>query len=133
MAFLRGGSRSVAALGTALLLLSCGTSGVAGSDAGSTKAQLTVRIVAAPSCPVERLHQLCPPMPVRFAKATLLTGHKMAARGLTDAAGVVRLDAPVGTYTLAVRGAGYPVKVSRRVQLHSTGLTLRIMLDTGLR
>jgi hypothetical protein len=122
----------------AIAAIGCGVSGAGGTSA-STQGTLVGKVVAAPTCPVERAEQPCQPVPVAHREVRIQTpGGTVVARVTTDAQG--RFSATLAPGAYVVRVAIVRGQVGLR-QLSPGDVTVRagettsvtIMLDTGIR
>jgi hypothetical protein len=110
---------------------------LAGCDGHATdpaSASLLGKVVAGPTCPVEREGSPCPPRPwTGTVGATDEDGRSYSAT--TTDEGSFSMSVPPGSYTVvAVTGSGLPRGVPQTVTL-STGAeqTITLVVDTGIR
>lgn len=99
-----------------------------------TLGAVTGRVLAGPTCPVERVGHPCPPSPV-VAEVQARAGEHVVASTRSDADGTYRLELPVGTYTVvAVTQNLFPRCTPRSVTVTSVRTTSAdITCDTGIR
>ncbi len=91
-------------------------------------------VTAAPTCPVERIDQLCPPRPVSAKIDARTRAGKAVAATHTDPDGRYTLVLPAGTFILTVRTTGLPRCPPTPVTVHSgPGVSADIRCDTGIR
>ncbi|GAB3766059.1 hypothetical protein FB382_001960 [Nocardioides ginsengisegetis] len=91
------------------------------------------RVVSAPSCPVERVGQRCPPTPVPGASVVATRGsERYEVRTAAD--GTFRLDLAPGHYTVtATNAGGYASTATERVVLRHAPVRVRLVVDSGIR
>jgi hypothetical protein len=91
-------------------------------------------VTAAPTCPVERINQPCPPRPVSAEiDARTQAGKKFTATH-TDPDGHYTLMLPLGTFILTVQTPGLPRCPPTPVTVRSAlRITADIHCDTGIR
>src|SRR5438093_4983932 len=66
-------------------------------------------VVAAPTCPVERIDRTCPPRPVSAGIEARTRGGQLVAKTASDAGGRYRITLAPGDYTLSgVTSSGLP-------------------------
>jgi hypothetical protein len=63
-------------------------------------------VLAAPSCPVERIDHPCQPRPVEAALVQVLQGDRLTARQRTTAGGAFTFQLPAGDYRLRATNPG---------------------------
>ncbi len=92
-------------------------------------------VLASPTCPVERIGQLCPPRPVAGEVDVRDSGGKTAASTHTDSLGRYAVSLNPGRYTLVVvTGAAFPRCPNDVVAVPSKApLRVDITCDTGIR
>jgi hypothetical protein len=115
-----------------LALAACGATTTPSAVATGT---LTGRVIAGPTCPVERPGHPCPPRPVSATvQAKTYTGRTVASTH-TDKDGRYRLKVPVGTYTIvAVTPKPFPRCSPVSVAVSANHETRAgISCDTGIR
>lgn len=122
--------RALTAVAAALLLTCCASRGAADEAAG----QVTGRVLSAPSCPVERVEDPCPPRPVAGAAVVAyLAGHRRAAT-TSDQAGVFSLSLPAGHYRVQATNPGaYASEVSQEVDVSVGVVRITLTVDSGIR
>ena len=142
---MRGRSTAIRVLGLiglSLLLTGCGTSSfTAASSTTSAGPQGTVqgKVVASPSCPVERADQPCQPTPVPGRSVSITTpGGTVAAAVTTDAQGQFTATLAPGAYVIKVAIITGKPGLRQRTPGDVTVLAgkttvITIMLDTGIR
>ena len=123
---------TLAGLMSAGVLTGCG--GV-NAGSGSATADLSGRVVAGPTCPVEVEGSPCPPAPVSSAIVELVNGSDVVARARTGSDGTFRLSAAPGSYTVrAALTGGYQSETSAPVTLRAGDeASVTLLLDTGIR
>jgi hypothetical protein len=114
-----------------LVLGACGSSTIHRS---STSGFVAGRVMAGPTCPVERVGHPCPPRPV-VAEVQARAAGRVVASTRSGADGSYRLELPVGNYTVGVVGKNlFPRCTARAATVTSTHTTAGdITCDTGLR
>lgn len=126
--------RSIAA---ALAIAAVAMCGCGASSVGHMVADGTVagRVLAAPTCPVERAASPCPPSPVSGARVVALLGKTEAAETRTGANGAFQLQLPGGTYTVTATNVGaYASTASATVVVPASGrVTVNLTVDSGVR
>ncbi len=93
------------------------------------------RVTAAPTCPVERPDQPCPPVAVHARVAAIAGDGRTAASADTDETGRYALGLAPGTYTLRIGTDGVFPRCSDEVVTVASGppQTVDIDCDTGIR
>ena len=119
----------MAALTAAVVLAGCG----GGADAGSAVV-VTGQVLSAPSCPVERVGQPCPPRPVPGAVVTALVGDEQRGETTSDQRGQFRLTLPAGRYVIrATNPGGYASTASEEVTVSTVPVQITLIVDSGIR
>jgi hypothetical protein len=119
----------MAALAAAVVLTGCG----GGDDAGSAVV-VTGQVLSAPSCPVERVGQPCPPRPVPDAVVTALVGDEQRGETTSDERGQFRLTLPAGRYIIrATNPGGYASTASEEVTVSTVPVQITLTVDSGIR
>jgi hypothetical protein len=92
-------------------------------------------VVAAPACPGPVIQgRECPPRPVPGAEIDVTGGTRPAIVMAADAAGTFKVNLAPGTYTVkAVNVGGYRSTTSQTVVVGTTGMTITLTLDSGIR
>ena len=122
------------AVAAAALLAGCG--GQSGGSATSATGTLSGRVVAGPTCPVERIGSPCPPRAVAGAEVVAKRadgGGLRRTRSAADGSFVLAL-AP-GRYVVTATSPGAYVSTDSAVAVVTAGSTARLTLtlDTGIR
>ena len=108
-------------------------------QANATQGTLTGEVVAAPTCPVERAEDPCPPKPVPGRQVVIVAASgSVAATVTTDAQGHFQLALAPGSYTLAVPGelgtpGGRQIAPAHATVVAGQTAHVTIVLDTGIR
>jgi hypothetical protein len=119
----------LAALAAAVVLTGCGPF----ADSGSAVV-VTGQVLAAPSCPVERVGQPCPPRPVPDAVVVALIGNEKQGETTSDQRGRFRLMLPSGRYTIrATNPGGYASTASAEVTVSTAPVQITLTVDSGIR
>ena len=122
----------------ALVLVACGGTGDSGTGAAAT-ARLEIRVLAAPTCPVETEPPSpeCAPQPVESATIVVTDANgDEVGRGTTRADGVVGFDVSPGELTVVPRpvegllGTAPPISVTLAA---GQSLQVSVDYDTGIR
>jgi hypothetical protein len=117
------------ALVAAVVLTGCGPV----ADGGSAVV-VTGQVLAAPSCPVERVGQPCPPRPVPDAVVIALIGNEQRGKTASDQRGLFRLTLPAGRYTIrATNPGGYGSTASEEVTVSTVPVQITLTVDSGIR
>jgi hypothetical protein len=118
----------------AMLALTACTSGTSTIDDGSAKGMVTGRVMAGPTCPVERPGAPCPSRPVVAVVQGRRAG-RMVASARLGSDGTYRLELPGGTYMIVVVTANpFPRCAARTVTVTVSQTTdSDIACDTGIR
>lgn len=134
------GSVALVALGTLLILAGCGVSG-SGIGGASADAQGTLagKVVASPTCPVERADKPCPPAPVTHRAVSIEdTSGTVVTEVTTDGQGQFNVALDPGSYvvkvTIVTGQPGMRQLTPGDVTILAGETTpLTITLDTGIR
>jgi hypothetical protein len=122
--------RVLTALAATALLFGCGSGGGAGGAAG----MVTGRVLAAPSCPVQRVDESCPPRPVPGAQVIALIGGHPRGSTTSDQTGDFRLTLPVGRYLIrATSPGGYASTAAEEVNVSTVPADITLIVDSGIR
>lgn len=91
-------------------------------------------VTAGPTCPVERVGQPCPPVPV-VSRVEARLGGASVASSQTSATGAFSMAVPPGTYTVVVIGSGPFPRCPETPAVVAAGAvtTANVMCDTGIR
>jgi len=117
------------AVSAAFSMLLCGCAG-----SGDAPGLVTGQVLAAPSCPVERVGQECPPRPVSGASVVAVDGTSVRGSTLTDSAGAFQLTLPYGHYEIrATNVGGYTSTDSAQVSISRVPVRITLLLDSGIR
>jgi len=120
---------TLAAAAAAVALTGCG----GGDDAGPSQV-VTGQVLSAPSCPVERVGQPCPPRPVAGAVVTAVVGDEQRAETTSDQRGQFRLTLPAGHYLIrATNPGGYSSTASEEVTVATVPVQITLTVDSGIR
>jgi hypothetical protein len=117
----------------ALVMGACG--GTMGARTNATPvAVVHGKVMAGPTCPVERVGVPCPPRPV-IATIEANIGTHVAARTRSAADGTYRLELPSGMYTMyAATALAFPRCNPKRVRVVApASVDVDISCDTGIR
>ena len=91
-------------------------------------------VLSAPSCPVERIGEECPPRPVSGASVVALVGEKVTASTRSDTEGGFRLTVPFGRYVIrATNTGGYASVASEQVAVSADPIRIKLVVDSGIR
>lgn len=108
--------------------------GCSGGDDGGSAVVVTGQVLAAPSCPVERVGQPCPPRPVPDAVVIALIGDQQRGETTSDERGRFRLMLPAGRYTIrATNPGGYASTASAEVTVSTAPVQVTLTVDSGIR
>src|SRR5262249_33275864 len=122
----------------ALVVAACGVSGTGGAPA-STQGMLSGKVVARPTCPVERAEQPCQPAPITHRTVSIENASgKVVASVTTDPQGQFSVALAPGQYVVRVaivRGQpGLRQLTPGSVTVFAGKTTpITITLDTGIR
>lgn len=95
---------------------------------------MTGTVLTAPTCPVERSGQPCPPRPVPAALVTVYAGANRVASTTADRTGHFALRLAPGAYRVQARmPAGLRSTASKHIAVAAEPVTLTITVDSGLR
>lgn len=95
---------------------------------------VTGRILTAPTCPVQRVGQECPPRPVPGSAVVAVEGAAIRASTHTDSAGTFHLTLPYGRYVItATNVGGYPSTAAENVYVSGAPVQITLFLDSGIR
>ncbi len=120
----------LAALAAAALLSGCASRGGAGGSSGV----VTGRVLAAPSCPVQRIDEPCPPLPVAGALVIALIGNQRRGSTTSDRTGAFQLTLPAGQYLIrATNPGGYPSAAAEEVTISTVPVHITLTVDSGIR
>jgi hypothetical protein len=118
------------ALAAAALLSGCGSPGGAGGPEGV----VTGRVLAAPSCPVQRVDETCPPRPVPGALVIAFIGSHPRRSTISDQSGTFRLTLSVGRYLIrATSPGGYASTAAEDVNVSTVPVDITLTVDSGIR
>lgn len=121
------------ALVVAATLLLCGCASGAGRVLDHSGV-VTGYVLTAPTCPVERVGQQCPPRPVHGATVAALDGDVVRGSTLTDTEGAFRLALPDGRYVIkATNVGGYASTASEPVVVSDDPVQITLIVDSGIR
>lgn len=110
----------------ALLLCGCGI--------GNPSGEVSGEVLSAPSCPVERVGEECPPRPVSGAEVVALDGDAVRGSTLTDSSGAFHLTLPEGRYVLrATNVGGYASTATEEVVISDAPVSVTLIVDSGIR
>lgn len=110
----------------ALLLCGCGI--------GNHSGEVSGEVLSAPSCPVERVGEECPPRPVSGAEVVALDGDAVRGSTLTDSSGAFHLTLPEGRYVLrATNVGGYASTATEEVVISDASVSVTLIVDSGIR
>lgn len=119
----------LAVLAAAVVLTACGPV----ADGGSAVV-VTGQVLSAPSCPVERVGQPCPPRPVPDALVVAVIGNEKRGETTSDQRGQFRLMLPAGRYTIrATSPGGYASTASEDVTVSTAPVQVTLTVDSGIR
>jgi len=119
----------LAVLAAAVVLTACGPV----ADGGSA-VLVTGQVVSAPSCPVERVGQPCPPRPVPGALVVAVIGNEKRGETTSDQRGQFRLMLPPGRYTIrATSPGGYASTAAEQVTVSTAPVKVMLTVDSGIR
>ena len=119
----------LAVLAAAVVLTACGPV----ADGGSAVV-VTGQVLSAPSCPVERVGQPCPPRPVPDAVVVAVIGNDQRGETTSDQQGKFRLMLPPGRYTVrATNPGGYASTASEAVTVSTAPVQITLTVDSGIR
>jgi hypothetical protein len=91
-------------------------------------------VLSAPTCPVERVDQECPPRPVAGAEVIALDAGAVRASTVTDSTGAFQLALPDGRYLIkATNVGGYASTATQEVAVSDTPSHLTLIVDSGIR
>ena len=130
----RAVSRLAVVVAVALGLAACGNSRVQMGQA--VVPNVYGAVTAGPTCPVERLGQLCPPKPVQgIVEAHDRLGRPVASSTISPTGGYVLTIPTTGSYDLSViTGSAFPHCPARHVTAPKEGrVRVDIACDTGIR
>lgn len=122
-------------LALALLTMSaCGRRTVSETDGPPPTGVIAGRVIAGPTCPVERVDHPCPPSPV-VAEVQARIGDRIIASTNSNHDGSYRLKLPRGTYTIiAVTHGTFPHCAARTITVAASSTAFAdISCDTGIR
>jgi hypothetical protein len=124
-------TRVAAALCAALTLLtSCASNG----DAEGKSGLVNGYVLTAPTCPVQRVDQECPPRPVAGASVVALDGSAVRGSTLTDSSGAFHVTLPYGHYVIkATNVGGYASTATDDVSVSGVPVRITLILDSGIR
>lgn len=95
---------------------------------------VTGYVLTAPTCPVQRVGQECPPRPVSGAMIVAADGATTRGSTRTDRTGAFRLTLSHGRYVItAANVGGYPSTVSENVSVLDAPVHITLILDSGIR
>lgn len=118
--------RALLAAAAALLLSGCGIFGHSGEVSG--------KVLSAPTCPVERVGEECPPRPVSGAEVVALDGNAIRGSTLTDSSGAFHLTLPDGRYAIrATNVGGYASTATEQVVISDAPVSVTLIVDSGIR
>jgi len=115
-----------------VLLAGCGSS----KPTSTADATLFGRVLAAPSCPVERAGMPCPPRPVAGARVEAVQHGDVVSSTHTDQLGRFQLQLRPGEYLIrATNAGGIASTAQQRTYVRNTGpaQTIRLVVDSGIR
>lgn len=125
-------TRFAVTLSAAVIALMCGC--VGNPDATGHSGVVTGYVLAAPTCPVQRVGQECPPRPVSGAAVVAVDGTVIRASTRTDSAGSFQLTLPDGRYVItATNVGGYPSTAAKNVNVSGANVRITLILDSGIR
>lgn len=131
-------SVAILALGLLSILAGCGVSG-AGGASGGTQGTLAGKVVASPSCPVERADKPCQPTPIKDRAVSIEdTAGNLVTSATTDSQGQFNVNLNPGSYVVKVEiitGQPGMRQLTPGDVTIITGKTtpITITLDTGIR
>ena len=130
---MRGAARLVVAAGAVAVLATCGSSATPAHQ-GLARGTVVGRVMAGPTCPVQRVGVPCPSRPI-VAEVQARAAGTVVASTRSGRDGTYRLRLPAGTYTLsAVIPHLFPRCTPRNVTLTAARTTGgNLMCDTGIR
>jgi hypothetical protein len=95
---------------------------------------VTGYVLTAPTCPVQRVGQECPPRPVSGSTVVAADGATIRGSTRTDSAGAFRLTLPHGRYVItATNVGGYPSTATESVNVSDAPVHITLTLDSGIR
>jgi hypothetical protein len=118
-------------LAAVLVLAACGSGGTATGARGTVDG----RVLSAPSCPVQRAGQPCPPRPVVGGSVVALRGQQVVATTHTDAGGRFTLTLQPGRYLVRATNTGGLQTIAERATTVTARATshVRLVVDSGIR
>jgi hypothetical protein len=124
-------NRSALAAAAVLLLAGCGSS----APAATPKGALAGRVLSAPSCPVERVGQPCPPRPVSGAAVVVLRSGRVVASTHADAGGHFHVAVAAGRCLVRATNTGGLATTAAKVVTVQAGqpVYVRLVVDSGIR
>ena len=95
---------------------------------------VTGYVLTAPTCPVQRVGQECPPRPVSGSTVVAADGATTRASTRSDGAGAFHFTLPDGRYVItATNVGGYPSTASENVSVSDAPVHITLILDSGIR
>ena len=127
--------RACAATIASLSLLTVGCSGGSSSSESGPTGTVDVVVWIAPTCPVERLDDPCPPARASGIRVEVRSQGEVVTAGTTDARGRITLESPAGAVVVRAGSVtGLPMQNSERVDVRAGATTqLELTLDSGIR
>ena len=122
--------RAAAAV-AALLVAGCASSGGSGGGSGA----VVGRVLSAPSCPVERAGQSCPPRLVSGAAVVVLRAGQVISSTHTDSSGRFHLSVAAGRCVVrATNTGGLATTAAKTVTVRANQtIYVRLVVDSGIR
>jgi hypothetical protein len=125
-------TRFAVTLSAAFIALMCGC--VDNRDGSGYSGVVTGYVLTAPTCPVQRVGQECPPRPVSGSAVVAVDGTAIRGSTRTDSAGFFHLTLPHGRYVIkATNVGGYPSIAAENVNVSGAPVHITLILDSGIR
>lgn len=116
----------------ASIVLMCGC--VDNRNAPGNSGVVTGYVLAAPTCPVQRVGQECPRRPVSGSAVVAVDGTEIRGATRTDSVGRFHLTLPNGRYLIkATNVGGYPSTAVENVTVSGAPVHITLIVDSGIR